>query len=116
MTELSSEGRRALILALEHGGLTPGRRGFYPGFTTTALHRRIHRQTVRALEKQGWLERDTLTGRMRLTDRGRIAAQNAQRELQLELTKAAARKRYAPNKSGPDPAPPLKPRLPYADN
>lgn len=118
MSEVSAEGRRALILMLEHGVLTRGRKGFYPGFSTTSLHRPIMGRSLQPLQREGWVERDELSGRMRLTDRGRIAAEH-ERSHQRQLINASYPRRFssAPAKQPkPAAAPVAKARLPYADD
>ncbi len=119
MTRITPEGRRALMLALEHGGLTAGTKGFYPGFTTGGGHRPVRRSSLKPLEEEGWLERDRITGRMRLTDRGRIAAQHVQREDHQIQAALADRRRRAAARQPAKPAvsqPERKVRLPYADD
>jgi hypothetical protein len=120
MITITTEGRRALLLMLEHGVLTSGNKGFYPGFSTASLHRPVRRPTLLPLIREGWVERDELSGRMRLTDLGRIAAERCRGELAAEIKRKypprfASTQALPPRKAPAEPAQP-RVRLPYADD
>ena len=111
----TAEQRRALLAAQAHGVFTRGRKGWYAGFTTSAFAAPFRQPTMQGLLREGWLEKDTLSGRLRLTDRGRIAAASVERE-KVEAARPAphaARPAVRPATAGEVPE---KVRLPYADN
>lgn len=111
----TAEQRRALLAAQAHGVFTKGRKGWYPGFNTGSFSAPFRQPTMQGLVREGWLEKDMLSGRLRLTDRGRIAAASVEREKveALRHVPRAARPAVTPAATGEIPE---KVRLPYADN
>lgn len=76
---LSSEARRAMLLALDKGVFTRGRKGFYAGFTTTN-GTPVKGPTLSALMKSGWLVRDLASRLIKITPQGIIKAEALRRE------------------------------------
>lgn len=113
---ISAEGRRALLLLLDKGSFTKGRRGYYGGFTTTGGGRPVKLNTLNMLMREGWLERDSFTGIIRITSQGVIMAETLRREGSQAVAHANRPSPSSqPARRAPQNQQPRTVRLPYVD-